>query len=347
VRNNIQSLNPSARNQFDFRDMFLADRGGNVSEADLKLYPSSESFHEAQIEQTKEDFASIDYNNMTADAIDKVQAVAETVLSKVKRSVKLYDPIGLMFTKAKGQLGKKIEAHEINGGKVYSYTYGGIRRVSALKHKTYTISTDSKSVHFAVPIEQLKSGRFTTADMVYNATQAILRSKIALAYNTLDTAYTNGGTFTTDAGGVALSQPKVNEAIDAVSDYDAGGMVLVGRSKTVAPISDFVGSSTLGGLSDVALEEVRKQGYLTTYRGADIVRLRYVKDGVYGTEPFGLDNVFVMSNEKAFNRYVEVAPITRRAWVNPEDGMFHIIFEFEDGAAVWALEYGRKIYNIG
>jgi len=345
--NTITTLNTSLRNQYDFRDIFLVGQDGKLREDKAKAFATASAFHEAQVEKTKNDFADIDYNRMDSKSIDKVQAIAETVLEKVKRGLKVYDVIPMIFSKAKGELGKKVEAHEIQGGKVYNYTYGGVRRVSSLKHKTYTIETAPSAVHFAIPVEQLRSGRYTTADLVYNAIQAISRDKVALAYNTLNTAFVNGTQYTKDNGGSGtLTQPTVNKAIDAVADYDAGGLSLIGRGSVVSPISDFTGSSTTNGLAPAALEEIRKQGFLSYYRGADIIRLRYVADDVYGTEPFGKANVFVLSREKSFNRYVEVAPVTRKAWVDQEHGMFHMIFEYEDGAAIWKLQYGQKIYNI-
>lgn len=342
----IKTLNTNLRSQFDYRDIFLSDANGVLDEEKAKAFVTASAFHDGQVEKTKNEFADINYNNMDSAAIDKIQAVAETILEKVKRGVKIYDPIPMMFTKAKGQLGKTVEAHEIEGAKVYGFTYGGVRRQSSLKHNTYTVETAPSAVHISIPVEQLKTGRYTTADMVFNATQAILRDKISLAYNTLVSAYT-GASYTVDnGGGGTLTQPAVNSAIDALADYDAGGMTLVGRGSVIAPISDFVGSSTTNGLSDKALEEIRKQGFLSFYRGADIIRLRYIQDAVYGTEPFGTANVFVLSNEKSFNRFVEVTPITRKAWVDPEHGRFHMIFEYEDGAAIWKLQYGQKIYNI-
>jgi len=343
----IRSLNTSLRNQFDYREIFLTSEAGVLNQEKAKIFATAAAFHDGQIEKTRNDFAGIDYNNMNSAAIDKIQEIAQTVLEKVKRGVKVYDPIPTMFNKTKGEMGKKVEAHEIEGAKVYGFTYGAVRRVSSLKHKTYTVDTAPSAVHLEIPVEQLKTGRYTTADLVFNATQAILRDKIALAYNTLNTAYVNGTTYTTDnGGGGSLAQVPVNTAIDKVADYEGGSITLIGRGKVVAPISDFVGSSTTGGLSDAALEEVRRQGFLSYYRGANIIRLSYVKDEVYGLEPFGTANVFVLSAEKSFNRFVEVTPITKRAWVEPATGMLHMIFEYEDGAAVWKLQYGNKIYNI-
>jgi hypothetical protein len=53
------------------------------------------------------------------------------------------------------------------------------------------------------------------------------------------------------------------------------------------------------------------------------------------------------TNEKSFNRYAEVKSIEKQAWITPGDKMFHLSFDFEDGAAIWKLMYGHRIYNVG
>lgn len=331
---------------FDYRDVFLVDDAGNPDKTEIAKFATAEVWNNAQIEQTKEDFADIDYNNMTSEMSNKIQAIAETVLTKVKRSVKVYNPVPLFFSMEKGQLGKTIEAHEIEGGKVYSFTYGGGRRISSLKHETFSITTTPKAVHFALPVEQLKTGRYTTADLVFAATQAILRDKVSLSWNTMIGGYPTGGGHATNNSGTPIAKTPLDTAIDAVADYDVSTLSVIGRYSVLSSISDFAGSNYQNLYADSALEEIRKRGFLQNYRGADIIRLKYLVDSVYGTEPFGTASVFVVSNEKAFNRYVEVTGLNRRAWVEPSTGTFHMIFEYEDGAAIWKPEYGHRIYGI-
>ena len=332
---------------FDYRDIFLTDESGNPNTELQKRFATASLWEEHQTEETINLFKDIDYNHQTAANIDKVQAIAEKVLEKVQRAVKLYNPIPLMFDVKKGQLGKTVEAHEIQGGRVYNYSYGGFRKISVLKHVTYTVSTTPKGIHFEIPLEQLKSGRYTTADLVFAATQAVLRNKIYLAYTTYTGAYTSGGDYTTNAGGTAVTATVLNDAIDAVADMDTNSITVVGRYSALTPISDFQNSTSWNSYSDKTLDEIKKQGYLATYRGANIIRLPYVKDDIYATEPFGTSSIFVISNDRVFNRYSEVTPLQRRAWISNEDGKFHMIFEFEDGAAIWKTQYGNRIYNVG
>jgi len=333
---------------FDYRDVFLVDENGKPDKEKAAKFATAEAWEGAQVDQTKNDFADIDYNNLTSAAQDKVQAIAATVLQKVKRAVKVYNPLPLIFQMDKGELGKTIEAHEITGGKVYNYTYGGVRRVSSLKHTTYTVSTSPKAVHFQLPVQQMKSGRFTTAELVFSATQAILRDKLSLAYNTLVAAYPTSGSYVGNASSSAITATLLNAGIKSVKNYDAGGLTIIGRSSSLDAINDFNTASTsvVGMYSDAALEEVRKKGFLSVYRGADVIRFPYVVDDVYGTEPWGTASIFILSKERGYNRFVEVGGIEKRAWIDPATGTFNMIFEFEDGAAIWKTKYGYRIYGI-
>ena len=332
---------------FDYRDIFLVDENGNPDSELQKRFKTASLWEDYQVDDTRNLFKDIDYNNMTSANIDKIQAIAEKVVEKVQRAVKIYNPVPLMFDVKSGQLGKTIEAHEINGGRVYNYAYGGYRNESTIKHSTYTVVTTPKAVHFSIPLEQLKSGRYTTADLVFAATQAILRDKVGLAYTTFVSAYPTSGSHTTNNGGSSLSATSLNAAIDDIADTDSNSITVVGRHSALTPINDFNNSSTWNSFSDSALEEIRKRGYLTTYRGADIVRLSYISDEVYGSEPFGTSSVFAIATDRKFNRYVEVTKVQRRAWVSNADGNFHMIFEYEDGAAIWQKRYGHRIYSIG
>ena len=131
----------------------------------------------------------------------------------------------------------------------------------------------------------------------------------------------------------------LNSAIASLADYDVDAITIVGRYSVLNPISGFT------GYADEALEEIRKKGGLGRYRGADIVRLKYLADEVYGGVPFETSSIFLASNDKSFNRYVEAKPIERQSWIEPLDKTIHWTFDFEDGAAIWKLKYGHRIYN--
>ncbi len=324
------------------KSIFMVDKNGQEDKALASRYLSREEWEEQVVEDTKDAFKNIDPNRMTAKTLDDIDAIAETIYTRVKRGVKMYNAVPLFMNVVKGQLGKTVEAHEISGGKVYNRSYGGFMRVSRLKHETYTVETRPNAVHIQLTVESLKTGRYSVADVVFAATQAILMYKTRLAFDTFVAAYTTGSTgFVTNASSTAITSTVLNGAIDSLADYDVEAITVLGRYSSLTSINDF------SGYSDIALEEVRKQGVLGRYRGADVLRLKYIVDETYDTAPFETTSVFLVSNEKNWNRYVEVKPIERSSWLDPADKTMHWVFDFEDGAAIWKLKYGHRIYDVG
>jgi len=326
---------------FDWKDMAFSNAAGQEDKALASKFNSRAQWEDAMRDKTQNLFADIDPTN-NSRSMDKLDAIAEKVFEKVKRVVTTYNPVPLMYDVRRGQLGKTLEAHEIQGGRVYNRTYGGFMNISQLKHVTYTITSRPAAVHFQLPIEQLKTGRYSVSDLVFAASQAIIRYKTALAYDTYVSAYTTGSTgYVTNAGGVAISKTVIDNAIDSLADFDVSSITVFGRYSKLTPITDFT------GYADVALEEMRKSGVIGKYRGASVLRVKYDVDEVYGTEAFQDTSLFLLSNEKYFNRYVEVEPLTRNQWIDPADKTMHMTFSFEDGAAIWKLKYGHRIYSVG
>jgi hypothetical protein len=331
---------------FDFeavRDIFLVDeKTGQHDKTLASKITTKQDWEESVRLDTINAFKDIDPNNRGSVTADKVEAVAETIYQKVKRGVKTFNPVPLFMNVVPGTLGKTVEAHEVEGGKMYSRTYGGYMRVSRLRHQTYTVTTAPESIHLEIPVEALKTGRYTVADLTFAATQAILRYKIRLAFDTYVAAYPTGATgFVTNCSSTAVTNTLLNGAIDSLADYDVDSITVIGRYSALTPITDFT------GYSDNALEEIRRQGGLGKYRGADLVKLKYVVDEVYGNVPFETTSIFLVSNEKNFNRYVEVKQPEKQAWISPGDKMFHLTFDIEDGAAIWKQKFGHRLYDVG
>lgn len=326
---------------FDWKSVAFENAAGQEDKALASRYTSRAQWEDAMKDATQNLFADIDPTNNTK-SIDKLDAIAEKVFEKVKKIVTTYNPVPLMYDVKKGQLGKTLEAHEVQGGRVYNRTYGGYMNISQLKHVVYTISSRPAAVHFQLPIEQLKTGRYSVADLVFAASQAIIRYKTKLAYDTYVSAYTTGSTaYVTDAGSVAITKTVIDNATDALADFDVDSITVFGRYSKLTPLMDFT------GYADVALEEMRKSGVIGKYRGSNIVRVKYDVDEVYATEAFQDTSVFLLSNEKNFNRYIEVEPLTKNQWIDPSDKTMHMTFNFEDGAAIWKLKYGHRIYSVG
>lgn len=322
------------------KNIFLVNDDGQPDKARAAQYPTMEAWEESVRQETMETFADIDPNRKTAEQLAKIDAIAETIYENLKRGVKMYNAVPSYMDVRKGVIGKTLEAYETKGGKVYNRAYGGYMRISELRKEKFTLVTKPAAVHISLPVEALKTGRYSAADVVFAATQAIVLYKNRLAFDTFVAAYTTGSTgFVTNANSVAITDVVLKSAIDSLADYDVDSMTVLGRYSVLTPISDFT------GYADVALEEIRKKGFLGRWRGADILRLKYMVDEVYGGVPFDTSSVFVVSNEKSYARYVEAKPIERQSWIEPKDKTIHWTFDFEDGAAIWKLKYAHRIYN--
>jgi hypothetical protein len=322
------------------KNIFLVNDAGQPDKARAAQYPTMEAWEESVKQETMETFADIDPNRKTAEQLAKIDAIAETIYENLKRGVKMYNAVPAYMDVRRGSIGKTLEAYETKGGKVYNRAYGGYMRISELRKEKFTLVTKPAAVHISLPVEALKTGRYSAADVVFAATQAILLYKNRLAFDTFVAAYDTGQTgFVTNANSVALTDTVLKSAIDTLADYDVSSMTVLGRYSVLTPISDFT------GYADEALEEIRKKGFLGRWRGADILRLKYVVDEVYGGVPFDTSSVFVVSNEKSYARYVEAKPIERQSWIEPKDKTIHWTFDFEDGAAIWKLKYAHRIYN--
>ena len=331
-----------ARDAFDYRDIFLVNAAGQEDKVLAgKFGEDKESWEKAQKEDTIKAFKNLDHTKV-AD----IEAIAVKMFEKVKRTVKLKNPIPLMYDVKSGELGKQIEAHEVSGGKVYQRAYGGFMRISGLKHATYTMTTTPQAVHFQIPLEQFKVGRYTMADLTFAAATAILRYKTKLAYDTFVTAYTGGGSYTTDAASGSITAAMVNAAINGLSDQNVSDITIFGRFSKLTPINDFVGTATVSGYPDSKLEELHKLGLIMQYRGAKVLAVKYDADEVYATEAFGTTSIFLLSNEKNFNRYTEVKKMEKSVWIDPKDKTFHFQIDFEDGAAIWKKQFGWRIYDV-
>lgn len=333
------------RKAMDYRKIFLVDQNGVKDVALASKYENDESsWKDTQVTETVDAFKNVQHNQVNSATLDQIDAIGETIFQKVQRAVKMYNPVPMFFNVVGQEYGKTLEASEVVGGKVYSYTYGGVRNVSSLKTKTYTISSAPQSVHFKVPVQQMKVGRYTMADFVFAASQAIIRHKIGLAFGVCDLAWAAGGSYATNGGGVAVTETVLSTALKTLGKYQ-GGITVVGAYDKIFPIGGFAGASTVG-YSDREKEYINKNGVSQYYRGAELMPLQYNPDEVYGGEAYTTTNLYLFSNNKNYNRFVEVGGLERSTWIEPETSMFHFKIDFEDGAAIWKPQYGHRIYSV-
>lgn len=285
------------------------------------------------------------YSERRSD-IDKRYAYADTIFQNVKMTVETSNPIPALFETVKGEGGKKIKAKRHYGGKVYERSYGEYKRVSAFKLKTYTMTTNQKAMHIAVPIEDLRNGVITTSELVDEAARAILFYKVSTVWSTLKAALPTslaGGEYVTSTA-TTITQSHIDTAIQNFGDrYKIAGMI--GRHKYLWPITTFTGYDGGSGYPESVKQELHARGMTSMYKGVPIVTLQEFKDEMYGGVAADAGNIFIVSDEKGFNRYVEVAPLTSTNEVTRSTNMFHLYYEFEDGYAIWEQKFIHRLWD--
>jgi hypothetical protein len=256
------------------------------------------------------------------------------------------NPIPFLFDTKTGELGKKIAGIRNYGGKVYERTYGEYKRASVIKSESFTMTTKAKALHFAVSVEELKAGVITLPELAEMASQAILYNKIKNAWDTL-VAATSATANHTDVG-TTLTQATIDSTIRTYKDQWGDIAGVWGRSVLLDNVWAFSGvGSVAGGFPESMKEELYRQGLLTVYRGVPIMGIPDFSDEITSTSAISATEAFIIaSGKKKFNRYVEVTPITQSTKVEPLDGMFHLVYDFEDGFAIWKVKYVHRLAAV-
>jgi hypothetical protein len=335
------------RDMFDYKSIFLTKADGSLDTELAGKYSDQGAWLKAHREDTKNAFADIDPNNLTAPQNrERILEIAEKVFSRVQRTISLYDPIPLIFHTQSYSRGEKPEIHDVYGGRVYERAYGAYSRMSRLTQTTYTISPYQFSVHIAEPIETLQSGRITVADVTFAMSQAILARRIRFAYDTLIAAYTAGGGYATNEGGT-LEKSNMDLMIRTVAKYsDVGRVNCIGAYVDIVQANDFTTSDYLDVFPESTKEELMRRGVLGGYMGSDLVAVKYWVDDRYAFSAFPSGSIFAFADAgKPWNEFAEW-PTRTASWGTEGDGMMHWLFDFEIGAAVWKAKYGHRLYGI-
>jgi hypothetical protein len=283
------------------------------------------------------------YSHRSADQ-EKLMAVADTVYELVTDTVTAVNPIPYLFDTKSGELGKKIAGIRNYGGKVYERSYGEYKRVSVIKSESFTMTTKAKALHFSVSVEELKAGVITLAELAEMASTAILYNKIKNAWDTLVAACA-GSAYHTDCG-TTLTEATVDTVLRTKKDTWGSIAGIWGRNSLLDYTWSFsgVGGSAAGGFPETMKEELYRQGMLSVYRGVPIMGIPDFSDEISGTSAISATECFIIaSGKKKFNRYCEVTPVTQSTKVEPLDGTFHLVYDFEDGFALWKAKYVHKL----
>lgn len=289
---------------------------------------------EALVAAQRTDFQNLDWLSHKTSDMAKKEIFADTVYNQVTTLVNTVNPIPMIFDRVTGEAGKKIVGKRIFGGQVFERSYGEFKRKSSFKTVYYTMTTSAKSISFSWPVEELRNGIVTLADIIESCTQAIIYHKVKLAWDTLkDAILSTDSTNNTNVGGT-LTQSSLDGAIKSQSDkWRIAG--IIGRRSYLDTALTFSGGSGADLMPESIKEDAWRRGLMQVYHGAPIFALPQLKDEITGALAMDASTCFIVSEYKGFNRYVEVAPVTSSNWITYETGEYNQAFDWEDGFAVW------------
>lgn len=298
-----------------------------------------QKFAEAQVKDY-----NFDWFSQRDSDVAKRMVVADTVYQLVSDQVNTTNPLPAIFEYQRGEAGKRIKAKRHYGGKVYERSYGEYKKASSFGVKFYTMSTSAKALHIEVPVEELKAGIITLPELAEQAAQAILYYKVSTVWKTLKTALPTSDTTVCTNVGTTLTQASLDTALRNMRDkYEIQG--IFGRYSFLSQVVNYSGYGGSPRWPDETLMEMHKRGMIGQYMGVPIFTMSELRDEWYNTVAVDAANAFIIASKRDFNRYVEVTPLGRSEKIEPLDGTWHLIFDFEDGYALWETKYLHRLWN--
>lgn len=176
-----------------------------------------------------------------------------------------------------------VELTERRGLKVFYTSRGGYIEESQLKTERWTLPRDTIGFHVSEHEDKLRAGFAETIEAMVGLAEQRLDAEInRRMFNLLQAAVTNVSPYYVASAG--LTAAELNSAIrdvgDSVKPSGAGRapITIIGRAAMVDAVSNIIGTGA-GNFTEAAAEELRAQGMIGTYRGANVIRVfNYVDD---------------------------------------------------------------------
>lgn len=225
---------------------------------------------------------------------DGRQELAETVAIYIDKVWPKYDIAPMIADSKSFRYGEKPEFKMKKKG-ITAYVIAPNSYVPKSRNTdtSFYMDFESISVRPEAHIAEIEAGRATSiAELVSDAQEAIGNTIAAKVYTLLGQVYNE--TATPDhfvACTTTLDPVALNESIDMVTYRTGIRPVIIGDALLTGQITDFT------GYSEVAKEEIRTQGYIGKYRGANIVALPEITDEMTGGIIFPKNRLYIVSRK--------------------------------------------------
>lgn len=207
----------------------------------------------------------------------------------------LTDPTPLFVNRVSADLGDTIELEEtVNTMKAVRRHPGSHPLAFTPTKRKFPISTVQYDLPFAMDLEKIIRGQLEASVFAEHAAEAMSRIFVETTLSAIDAAATGNdyyGRAQSSSVATAIDLTTLDAAIRTLGDVNSD-LFIAGRFFTLFPILGFA------GYADQALEEIRRNGMIGTYKGAKIVVLRDDFNFYYNTASIADDKIYLGGSRK-------------------------------------------------
>lgn len=221
--------------------------------------------------------------------------MAQLVRQIAVDTFELTDPTPLFVNRVSAELGDTIELEEtVNTMKAVRRHPGSHPLAFTPTKRKFPISTVQYDLPFAMDLEKIIRGQLEASVFAEHAAEAMSRVFVETTLSAIDAAATGNdyyGRAQSSSVATAIDLTTLDAAIRTLGDVNSD-LFIAGRFYTLFPILGF------SGYADQALEEIRLNGMIGTYKGAKIVVLRDDFNFYYNTASIEADKIYLGGSRK-------------------------------------------------
>ena len=237
---------------------------------------------------------------------------------------------------------EKVTIEETRGMKVFWTARNGQIDESQIRTEQWELPRETLGWHVSEFEDNWQADYAATVEKLVGFAQMRETAEInRRIFSVLKEAIPTTSPYYEDAAGTGLTELVLNPLLSEVADVAppsnstlSAPLSIVGRAAAIDQISDFT------NFANEAKEEIRKQGRLGVYRGANIVRLTNWTDEE-GLPYIPANEVFILGGD--LGRFVSYGGAKVRAWSEDATEHFHVRSRRDIGLSIYRPQYARRI----
>jgi len=244
-------------------------------------------------------------------------------------------------TQSVGQF-EKITIEELRGLKVFWTARNGQIDESQMTTDRFELPRETLGWHVSEFEDNWQADYAATVEKLVGFARLRETAEInRRIFTVLQEAIPTSSPYFEDASATGLTPAVLNPLLSEVADVAPGSngsrslpLAIVGRAAAIDQISDFT------NFAPEAQEEIRRNGRLGVYRGANIVRVTNWTDED-GLPYIPEDEVFVLGGD--MGRFVNYGGVKFRTWTEDATDHYHARSRRDIGLSIYRPHYARRI----